>query len=493
MAATVSSTGGFEYQFVIPPQDMFVCKICHLPSRDPHLTICCGHVFCKSCLDGMKEVEAVVNNVCPMCRGEDFVTVPNKQIDREVKSLHVYCTNKGRGCEWQGEVNYIDNHLGSCEYEDVLCTSGCSRIIQRRDLTKHVETECPCRKVNCQYCQLGGECQFIEGKHKEDCVNFPLTCPNKCGEGGGCISRKDLHEHRSKCPLEVINCEYQTMGCEGRMTRQTRQEHNKEKMEYHLQLTKCKLDETNSELKKTKSELDKTNSRLDEANIKWDEANTKLDRTCSQLEKANFKLDETKKELSSTCLELTYLNVRFTAKFYSLETLINQLQWSTQLNSATQLTTGNKVIPVTFKMTGFEVKRKSKQRWLSDSFYTNTKGYRMCLQVEPNGDCNCKGTHCSMYLCLMRGQCDDSVSWPLRIKLQVTLLNQISDELHHSQIMAFSNAVHLRDVTQRVRDEEMAKSGWGVAGFISHELLTEVTSVCQFLRDDCIYVRISKP
>ena len=146
--AFASDCGGFEYQFVSTPLDIFVCKICRLPSRDPHLTMCCGHVFCKSCLDVMKEVKSMVYNKCPVCRGEDFVTFPNKQIDREVKSLHVYCTIKSRGCEWQGEVNYIDNHLtkdGGCGYQDVLCSSGCGGLIQRRDLTKHVENECPRR------------------------------------------------------------------------------------------------------------------------------------------------------------------------------------------------------------------------------------------------------------------------------------------------------------------------------------------------------------
>ena len=79
---------------------------------------------------------------------------------------------------------------------------------------------------------------------------FPLlsakshhTLQNLCS-----VPSIDMHEHRSRCPLEVINCEYETMGCEVRMTRQTQQEHNKEKMEYHLHLTKCKLDEINREL-----------------------------------------------------------------------------------------------------------------------------------------------------------------------------------------------------------------------------------------------------
>ena len=53
--ATESSTsniGGYEYNFISgPPVDRLVCKICHLPSREPYLSVCCGHLFCKSCLD----------------------------------------------------------------------------------------------------------------------------------------------------------------------------------------------------------------------------------------------------------------------------------------------------------------------------------------------------------------------------------------------------------------------------------------------------------
>jgi len=59
-------------------------------------------------------------------------------------------TNKGRGCEWQGEVDYIDNHLkkdGHCDHKGFVCTSGCSGLMQRQNLTKHVETEFPRYKV----------------------------------------------------------------------------------------------------------------------------------------------------------------------------------------------------------------------------------------------------------------------------------------------------------------------------------------------------------
>ena len=47
--------GGYEYRFVNTPSDMLVCKICQYLSREPYLSGCCGHTFCKSCLDGAKK------------------------------------------------------------------------------------------------------------------------------------------------------------------------------------------------------------------------------------------------------------------------------------------------------------------------------------------------------------------------------------------------------------------------------------------------------
>ena len=111
MPATQSdSIGGYDHSFVDTPHDRYICNICHLPSRDPYLSVCCGHIFCKSCLDNVKKAAAITNS-CPVCRNEAFVTFPNKRLDREIKSLHIYCTNKEKGCEWQDELNEIDNHL----------------------------------------------------------------------------------------------------------------------------------------------------------------------------------------------------------------------------------------------------------------------------------------------------------------------------------------------------------------------------------------------
>ena len=56
------------------------------------------------------------------------------------------------------------------------------------------------------------------------------------------------------------------------MTCQTQQEHNKEKMEYHLHLTNYKLNKTSYELSKAKSTLNTMNLKLtvaDTGGLQW--------------------------------------------------------------------------------------------------------------------------------------------------------------------------------------------------------------------------------
>ena len=102
-----------------------------------------------------------------------------------------------------------------------------------------METECACCKVTCQYCNCRGECQFIEGQHKEECPKLPLPCPNKCEVGS--VLCEDMEAHRKECPLEMIQCEYHNVGCEVRMTCRDMERHRMEKMEDHLIMATQKL------------------------------------------------------------------------------------------------------------------------------------------------------------------------------------------------------------------------------------------------------------
>ena len=63
---------GYECELVNPLPDRLLCNICHLPSRDPYLSVCCGHLICRICLENFGRF-ATAGNVCPVCRCEDFL------------------------------------------------------------------------------------------------------------------------------------------------------------------------------------------------------------------------------------------------------------------------------------------------------------------------------------------------------------------------------------------------------------------------------------
>ena len=564
--AVPSASGGYENEFVDAPPDTLVCKLCIHPCRNPYLSVCCGHNFCKSCLDSIRR--AISN--CPICRNEEFTTFPNKLSDREIRNLHVMCTNKERGCEWQGELNDLNNHLGNsdgCQFEDVLCSNECGKMLQRQYLTSHVETECPCRKVDCQHCHITGGNQFIEGEHKEQCPKLPLPCPNSCtvscpnlihgrkrrahkyqharkvircipredmeehkkecllqevecshhcgktlqrqyltghieiecprrnidcyychitgeyqfieGEHEeqcpklpllcpnncevGSVPREDMEAHRKECPLEMVQCEYHNVGCEERMMRKRKREHEEEKMEQHLSLTKHRLTDNHQELSLTKAELANTQSQL-----------------ASVMEQIN------------TLMVVLHQTAGCTSHTSGAVSTISVAQWWAKLTGMSLvIKSGDQPCPVTMSITGFNENKRDQIEWYSDPFCSHDNGYKMCLRVDPDGILDGVGTHLSVFLYLMKGPHDDELTWPLRGKFEVKLLNQISDSEHRSVTVAY-NDIASDSAAGRVTVGDKGSRGRGHPLFISHKDLRMVTPTCQYLKDDCIFLQVSK-
>lgn len=131
------ATGGYDLKFASEVPDRLVCRICQLASRDPHLSVCCGHIFCKSCIENTKKSN---HPACPICRDQQFPSVLNKQVDREVKSLTVHCSNNEEGCLWKGEARDFSVHAETCDFERVQCEYhgiGCMEKVRRKDMRTH--------------------------------------------------------------------------------------------------------------------------------------------------------------------------------------------------------------------------------------------------------------------------------------------------------------------------------------------------------------------
>ena len=137
--------------------------------------------------------------------------------------------------------------------------------VERRYVATHMQTRCSNRMVGCQYCHILGPHDQITGPHHRSyCLKLPLPCPNRCEVGS--VPREGMEAHRKHFPLEMIQCEYYSMGCEVRMARMDQEEHMKENMEDYLTMTTRKLIDTNCNLADTNIKLANTESKLTDTN-----------------------------------------------------------------------------------------------------------------------------------------------------------------------------------------------------------------------------------
>ena len=147
------------------------------------------------------------------------------------------------------------------------------------------------------------------------------------------------------------------------------------------------------------------------------------------------------------------------------------------------------VLPTELTMTNFEQHKIDNDEWYSIPFYTHPQGYKMCLNVVVNGSGKGKGTHVSVYACLMRGEFDDHLKWPFQGDVTVAVLNQCEDNNHITETIKFTK---IKDVIGRVTDGERA-AGWGKSKFVAHTDLTyNPAKNCQYLKYDCLRFRIVK-
>ena len=145
------------------------------------------------------------------------------------------------------------------------------------------------------------------------------------------------------------------------------------------------------------------------------------------------------------------------------------------------------VAPVSFKLSEFTAKKEGNASLKSPPFYTHQNGYKVHIEVQPNGDSDVQGTHISVFARIQKGHNDDNLEWPFRGQVTVELLNQLSDTKHHSYSINYTKAD--LDVCEKTTNDH--RCGWGTDKFIAHSKLNNPTFGCQYLKDDCLYFRIS--
>ena len=206
-----------------------------------------------------------------------------------------------------------------------------------------------------------------------------------------------------------------------------------------------------------------------------------------ELTRTNQELSRTKQELTQ---KATSQDQMLEAKLKAAQRqAIDRLQTQQQRDLQelrTDVEMKRDIVPVTIKMAGFDELKKKGTDWYSRPFYTGMGGYKMCLEVDANGDGAAKGTHVSVFTYLMRGEFDSQLKWPFRGTVTIQLVNQLEDKEHHTDSNAYKD---VPPAAAQVDGERSA--GWGSPGFLPHSALgLSVASNRQYLKDDCLIFRI---
>ena len=219
-----------------PPPDHF-CPVCTEALTEPYLTDC-GHHFCYTCrgrLLGSGKSE------CPECREQDALTDArlNKHLQRQVNSLKVRCQHHEVGCQWAGELRYLQEHLDpvirKCGFILLACPLGCDERVRSSAMKDHILSDCSKRSYECEHCGYCNNFDIVTEQHYPVCELFPLECPNACSVEN--LKRLELASHlEEQCPLQMIQCPFTSAGCTVQLPRREMEEHEDKAMRQHLRM-----------------------------------------------------------------------------------------------------------------------------------------------------------------------------------------------------------------------------------------------------------------
>ena len=95
-----------------------------------------------------------------------------------------------------------------------------------------------------------------------------------------------------------------------------------------------------------------------------------------------------------------------------------------------------------FTVTEFSKRKQFDNMHYSPPFYTHPQGYKMYLEVVPNGVGSGKGTHMSIYAHLKKGEHDNQLQCPFEGEIVLELLNWRENRGHHKWTINFNRSSH---------------------------------------------------
>ena len=342
-------------------------------------------------------------------------------------------------------------------------------FFKRQVLT--LKIRCSNKALGCEWVgELGQLEQHLKAGFMEgECQDVFVACPNDCGVQ---VQRRLLYEHKTgRCIKRPFNCQY----CDKKAT------YDNITNEHWSQCQKCPVQcpkecgEAVMERRFLQRHLDQ-HCPLQEVECQFSYAGCGV-RT--QRSKMQEHMDQSKDQH----LELLAENVRdIRIQFQALSQAVSELMPRPKF-----------IAPPEIVFYNFEQRKNNEIDFYSQSFYSHIGGYKMCLQILPNGWDDGEGTHVAVAVYMMRGEFDDSLQWPFRGEVKVQLINQRDGGKHlESKVLEENDYVttNLTKYFSRVLEGDRAKSGWGCDQFISHSYLYRPEQGIEYLKNDSLKFKV---
>ena len=347
-------------------------------------------------------------------------------------------------------LEHLENNCGCCPVE---CPLGCvvnGRVVimPMRLIGEHLET-CRMRLITCNFCgEQEKACRM--DSHNMACTEFPFPCMNKCGEQ---LPLNEMSTHlETECPLEPVRCPYAKFGCQKRGERSLLAEHVKN---CPLRAVKCQYCENEIKLSELTSHHDVcseypiTCTRLCTLQMLRKELDAHLATSCPlEIVKCPFaehgceekterrQMDQHARDNLTNHFKLTTISTdnlmtRQNDKIKELETQIKQNQPNI-LKLEMLISSWNSTGRLVWKIPN--IRKKIEQRVETYSSPFNTGFYKCQAYIKWGVDFGYIGC----FLCVMRGDFDDTLIWPIQYKMEIILLSQSSNAKPYCRSIAVS-------------------------------------------------------
>lgn len=499
---------------------LLMCDSCETVARDLSLIICCGGggQYCGPYLQTLKRD----GRPCPHC-GKELAFIALQKQRTEILGSRVFCDMKQQGCNWEGEVQDLDQHQDICEHVYIPCTKRCGLLqIKRGQMEEHLQSACPEREYSCPHCNYKGTYRLVTSAHYAECSYFPLKCPNECGVEG---ERDDMQTHlQRECPLQYIPCKFSHAGCNEKFRREDEDAHMKEQPEQHLEslaslvaehneriedLTKmhqarseqqsendkkhsAELAELRDQLAQERSTVDslerQVNNMADEGDdISPPEHQPEDNRSRENLEEKlkakDREIQQLRRTQEDTKAALEECKAEFEERLAKLEKTINCYRGAAPEQHAVRpRDNGNSMpLPPVFTLEGFAALKESKAHWSSDTFTPCAEnGSSLKLVVWPNGQGDGAASYVSVWL-------EEELEMLYDIKdLDVTLTLKLVDQDDRNNLTISATKTFSTPFSTPFGNRYAELSN----KFVSHEALMSEDSV-QYLKDDTLKFKIT--